>query len=227
MLAPRRSLRRCSGVVLLSKTPKPVLALTRKRVRELEKIFAHFGLNADSPEDWPRLREQVTPHLGQHNKRGRRKGSRKWTDHRLLNLAADLFELSKQGATAQEAAAMLKKKPHYADCAGSVSIYKRMRSAKRVWQLSLFKLNMVILMLDQTARSLVAANREEWGCLLARMQDERARLLELSDKVQEIAPDLKAWTDNEATLHYMAYIAAHPPTAQDLELLAAELLPIC
>jgi hypothetical protein len=129
---------RCSGVIVLSKTPKPAPALTRKRVRELEKTFAHFGLNAGSPEDWPRLKEQVAPHLGQHSKSGRPKGSLKWTEYRLLTLALDLCEVSKHGATAQEAAAMLKKDPgyafDYADCGGCESLRKRIPQAKRPWQ---------------------------------------------------------------------------------------------
>jgi hypothetical protein len=115
---------------MLSKT---TLASKHKRVRELEKTFAYFNLDASNADDWPRLREHVAPDLGRGRNRGRPKGSRKWTAERLLDLMMDAV-VNKPASTAEGIATELKKSSKYKDCGTATSIRKRIPLARRLWQ---------------------------------------------------------------------------------------------
>ena len=133
MLAPRRSLSGaavcpCSAKLLRQRSPQK-----HKRVRELEKTFAYFNLDASNADDWPRLREHVAPDLGRGRNRGRPKGSRKWTAERLVDLMFDAV-VNKPASTAEGIARELKKSSKYKDCGTATSIRKRIPLARRIWQ---------------------------------------------------------------------------------------------
>ena len=133
MLASRRSLSGAAVCPMLSKTTKATLASKHKRVREIEKTFAYFNLDAGNADDWPRVREHVAPDLGRGRNRGRPKGSRKWTAARVVDLMFDAV-VNKPAITAEGIARELKKSSKYKDCGTATSIREQIPQARRLRQ---------------------------------------------------------------------------------------------